>query len=181
MSLRRPSRYRAFTLVELLATIVVLGVIATATSSILLAATDGYLSATVRAEAHTEVSVGLDRIVRELRSIPFDGDAGGVAPDIDTVTTSSIAWDDDSSLALDGTDLEITIDGGSAAVLVADVSAFTVTCYDESNAALGSSLAGAACDAIRRVEISITCTRRGISETLHTRVFLRSTMSGAAA
>jgi prepilin-type N-terminal cleavage/methylation domain-containing protein len=170
---------RGFTLIELVSTIAVLAALATVASGIIFAATDGYLQATTSAQLHTELSLALDRIVRELRNVPIDDAAGGVAPDIDSLTDESIDWDDDNSLALSGGELLLTIDGGAPAVLLADVTALSLQGYDESNSAMSQPLSGAACDDIRRVSATITIERYGVSETLRSKVFLRSTMQGA--
>jgi hypothetical protein len=63
-------------------------------------------------------------------------------------------------------------------VLLTDVTACTIATFDEDNAPLGASLAGVACDDIRRVSVSVTVTRGGVSETLRTKVFIRATMEG---
>ncbi len=170
---------QGFTLIELISTIVILGVIGTAASGIIFTATDGYVQAATRAQLHSELSIALDRCIRELRGIQLDGDTSGIAPDIDSVAATSIVWDDDSSLALSGSNLMLTIAGGGAAVLLADVTAFSVQMYDEDNAALGATLSGAACDNIRRVSLEATIERSGVSDTLRTKVFLRSTMYGS--
>ncbi|MHC4948052.1 MAG: PulJ/GspJ family protein [Planctomycetota bacterium] len=172
------SRRRGFTLIELIATIVVLSALGTVASSILLNATDGYLAATTGAQLHTEASIALDRIARELRKIDLDPSATGVAPDIDSVDTTLIVWSTDHSLKLGGTDLLLE-ESGVTAVLLTDVSAFTVAVFDESNTALPLPRSAAGCDPIRRVLVTITLTRSGVTATLRGKVFLRSTMTGA--
>jgi prepilin-type N-terminal cleavage/methylation domain-containing protein len=172
-----------FTLIEAIATIVVLGVIASVSSGIILSAADGYLGATVQAQLHTELSVAMDRIVRELQKIDLDESASGVAPDVDTFTSTTIAWsnpaDENSALWLDGTDLKVIIDDSDDAVLLADVVSVAFAASDESDASLALPLAGPTCDAIRRITVTITLTRSGETSSLRSNVFLRSTMSGA--
>lgn len=175
----QPVHRRGFTLIELISTIAVLAALATVSSGIIFAATDGYLQASTSSQLHTELSIALDRAVRELRNVPLDGDAGDVAPDIDSMTADSIAWSDDNSLALSGSDLLLAIDGGAAAVLLSDVTSFAVRAYDEDNNALAQALTAGECDDIRRVSITITIERYGISQTLRSKVFLRSTMQGS--
>ena len=174
-----PVHRRAFTLVEVVATIVVLATIGTVASGILFTATDGYLEARMTAQLHSELSIAMDRIVRELRNIQLDDTADDVAPDIDAVTATSITWDDDYVIALSGSDLMLTIDGGAAAVLLSDVTSFTIQGYDEDNSELAATLNGDDCDDIRRASISVTIERSGVSETLRSKVFIRSTMHGA--
>ena len=172
-------RRGGFTLIEVVSTIAVLSALATVASGILFTATGGYLQASTTAQLHSERSIALDRAVRELRNIELDGEADGIAPDIDSVTADSIAWSDDCSLALSGRDLMLGIDGGGPAVLLSDVSAFIVQTYDEDNSALAATLSGGQCDDIRRVSIVLTVRRYGVSATLRSRVVLRSTMQGS--
>jgi len=174
---------RGFTLVELIATIVVLAVIGGATSSIILHNADGYLQASATSQLHHELSIGMDRIARELRRIDLDDSAAGIAPNIDAVSDTSLQWrdaDDDAyELALAGDELRLGVKGGPARVLLDDVTGFSIQTFDENNAALPPTLSGIACDAIRRIGLSITLARHGVSETLTARVFMRSTSTGS--
>jgi prepilin-type N-terminal cleavage/methylation domain-containing protein len=180
---RQPVR-GAFTLVESMATIVVLSILGSIASFIILEAVDGYSDTSTSAQLHTEMSIGLDRAVRELRMIELDSSAGGIAPNITDVTPSSIVWTDSDSdaykLELSGSDLVMQIDGGAAAVLLSGVGSFQVTTYDEDNTQLAGTLTGAACDPIRRVGLEVTLDRDGTSETLRTKAYIRSTMSPGA-
>lgn len=182
---RRPSRpsrlRRAFTLVEAVATITVLGVLGSVTSGIIVQATDGYIEARIRGQLHAEASVALDRIAREIRSIPLDAAASGIAPDIDNCLASYIEWNalGNRISTADG-DLLLKKNAGTAQVLMNDVTAFSIAAFDESNTQLGFNLSGATCDPIRRLEFTLTAVREGTTVTLRTRVFLRSTMSGAS-
>ena len=45
--------------------------------------------------------------------------------------------------------------------------------------AIAATLAGAACDDIRRVSLTATVQRHGVSHTLRAKVFIRSTMHGS--
>ncbi len=169
---------RGFTLIEAIATIVVLAIIGSIASLIILNAVDGYNDAATTAQLHMEASTAMDRIVRELRKVGLDGGAAGVAPDINDVTPTSITWGANGELSLTGNKLQLTTSGPPLGDLLDDVSAFTVQTYDEDNAALGATLTGAACDPIRRIELDLTLQRGGVSTTLRTKLFVRSTMSG---
>lgn len=175
---RHLATLRGFTLIESIAAIVVLAVLGSITSLLILAAVDGYSDAATSAQLHGEASIALDRAVRELRKIELDSAAAGVAPNISSVTATSIAWEPNSSLSLSGAQLLFVDNGAAAAVLLADVSALSIATYDESNTALAASLTGDQCDPIRRVALDVTLQRHGVSETLRTKVFIRSTLSG---
>ncbi len=169
---------RGFTLIEAIVTIVVLAIIGSIASLIILNAVDGYTDAATTAQLHIEASTAMDRIVRELRKVPLDGGAAGIAPDINDVTSTSITWGANSEVSLSGNKLQITTTGPPLGDILDDVTAFSIQTYDEDNAALGATLTGAACDPIRRIELDLTLQRGDVSTSLRTKLFVRSTMSG---
>ncbi len=173
---------RAFTLIEIVATIVVLSIIGSIASKTLLSAMDGYMRASTQAQLHSELSISMERIEREFRKIPIKASYGSIAPNITSVTASSIAWTSGGSysLSLSGSQLMIVDNGATSAVLQDDITAFAVQTYNESNTALGASLSGTGCDPIRRISIQITAQRAGITEVLRGRFYLRCTMDGAS-
>jgi len=170
---------RAFTLVEVIATIVVLAVVGSIASRTVLTATDGYMKAATQAQLHSELSIALDRIMRELREMPIKTSYASIAPDIASVSSTAITWRTNYSLTLSGSQLMFVENGSASSILLENVTAFSITTYNESNAALSSSLSGAGCDPIRRIAVQITVQRSGITESLSAKVFIRSTMKGA--
>jgi len=176
---RSARQTRGFTLVEVIATMAVMGALGAVASSTVFSALDSYLDAATRGQLHTEISMAMDRVVRELQNTQLDGSASGVAPDIESVASSAITWNDDYSLTLTGGQLMLSDNGAAAEPLLANVSSFSVQTFNESNVALGASLSGAGCDAIRRIQLTLTMQRNGTIETLRTKVFLRCTMEGA--
>ena len=170
---KAPARRRAFTLVELIASMSVLAIVASVGAGVVWTAAGQYADGAESVRLHSETSVAMDRIVRALRSVDAES---ATAPAIDTVTASSIAWNTDCSLTLSGTDLLLTEDGGAPGVLLRGVTTLSVTAYDADNAAMGASLTGAACDDIRRISITITASSGAVSETIRTRVYLRCMM-----
>ncbi len=178
---RNPSRRprRGFTLVESIATIVVLVIISGVSSGIILQATDGYVEAATQARLASEASVAMDRLAREVRKIPLDTGVAGVAPDITLVTSTYLGWDANNSISLSGSDLMLKLNA-TPRIITSDVTGLVIKVYDESNADLGQPLGGAACDAIRRVEFDLTVARQGVETRVRSRVFVRSTMAGAA-
>ena len=169
---------RAFTLVELIAVVAVLGVIGSLASLTLRTAIDGYVVAATSAQLHTELSIAMDRIGREMHNVQLKS-TSPVAPNITSVTATSIAWNGNDSLSLNAGRLMFVDNGAASAILLDSVTAFSVQTYDESNTALAATLSGSGCDPIRRVQMQITLTRAGVSETLRSKIYLRCTMEGA--
>ncbi|MFG0331089.1 MAG: type II secretion system protein [Phycisphaerales bacterium] len=171
----RTSRTRAFTLIETLSVIVVLGILGSITATLLIENVDAFSDASVHSRIHADGSVTLDRIVRGIRAIdpdPADSDA----PYITVAESGRLEWENGKVLERTGTTLSIQTDGANLDVLATDVTAFSLAYFDEDNAALlsGGAVPAADLPTIRRVSISLTITRDGRSESLRTRVFIRS-------
>jgi prepilin-type N-terminal cleavage/methylation domain-containing protein len=170
---------RGFTMVEAIATLTVLGVLASVSANLIYTATTSYRDAATRAQLSDEVSVAMDRIARRLTSIDRDTGAALVAPEISSVTPTSIVWNGNYSLTLTAGQLLLVENGGTSRVLLDNVTAFSVSAFNESNGALAGTLSGAATQPIRRLRVQVTVQRVGVSETVRTKLFIRSTMSGA--
>jgi len=70
------------------------------------------------------------------------------------------------------------VESGSAPFTLAnDVRLFAVQTFDESSNALPGTMSGAACRDIRQIELTLTLSRHGVSETLRTRIFVRAAIS----
>ena len=176
-------RRRGFTLVESMATIAVLGVLGSSASYLILDSVDDYTDATTSAQLHAEMSIALDRAMRELQKIELDGAVTGVAPNITSVTSIWIMWEDAAAnsyqLGMAGSDLQLEVAGGGLSTLLTDVTSLTISIFNESNVDIGPACAGAACDPVRRIVVDVTTQRSGVTESLRFKVFIRSTMSGA--
>ena len=164
---------------EVIATMAVLAVIGSVVSSLVLTASKSYTDASRVAQYQAELSTAMTRVTRELRWIGIDPLSAPVVPLISTVSASSITWNTNYSLALVSGELRYTAAGGTAIALLKDVTAFTLQTYDDSNAALGATLSGAQCYPVRRIQITMTITRNGVSQTLRSKVYLRSLMEGS--
>jgi len=167
-------RRGAFTLVELVATLVVLGMLAVVTAPMLMESVEGYAAASGRAQLHTEASLAMERMTRELRNIAPAGE--GPEPRIDEVTGTSITFNDDERLWLEGSALRLRVEGVEA-VLATDVAWFELEAFDESDEVVALPVRGAATEDVRRLRVSITLAREGVSERLEAKVFLRAGMS----
>ncbi len=166
-----------------MATIVVLGVLGSTASFLILDSVDDYMDASVTAQLHAEMSIALDRAMREIRKIELDAGAAGVAPDITSMAVTLLQWEDSSGnayrLGTSGSELQLQIAGGPIATLLTDVTDLAISIYDEDNADLGASCAGPTCDDVRRVVVDVTTQRSGVTQSLRFKAFIRSTMSGA--
>lgn len=173
---RTGGRRAGFTLVELVACIVILGTVLASASRLLIDATQAYVSASELADMHGELSIGLDRVVRELRAIGNEDDGGTYVPLIDSVSSKAITWETDSTLELTGSTLELTLAGGTTRTLLEDIKGFKIEIFDESNASLSLPRTGDDCHEVRRIRVTITLMRNGVTHALRSKLFLRSMM-----
>ncbi len=172
---RSPRRAGAgFTLIETIATITILAVLGSTASMLVMTSVNGFTQAATAAQLHSEASIAFDRIDRAMRGIPGSASVPG-APDISSITATSITWQTNYSLSLSGTQLMLVENGGTSRVLISDVTTFSVQAYDESNTALAASLSGSACDVVQRLRFTVIMQRNGVSQTLRSKVFLRGT------
>jgi prepilin-type N-terminal cleavage/methylation domain-containing protein len=172
---------RGFTLVEAIAAMAVIGLLGSLSAALLFRAGESYRTAAVGAQLHAELAAALDAAERTIRSIPAN--PGGAGPDIVQVTPTLITWNGSQGtgrLELSADQVLLSTDGEPAAPILTDASALDIRCFDEAGSALAANLSGAAAEPVRRVEVTITVQRAGITETLRTRVFIRSMASGAA-
>jgi hypothetical protein len=167
----------------MMAVVAILGVLGSTTALMLANAVEAYRVSATRAQAHSDLSTAIDRVVREISRIPPYPTVPGAVPWIGTAGTQQLTWYDAAgdaySLSLSGTALVLAADGGAASDLLTDVSAFTMSYFDEDDAALGTPMSGSpAVDEIRRVMVSLGITRSGLTESLAAKVYIRSCMSG---
>lgn len=177
-----PHARRGFTLVEAIATIVILGVVMAACSRLISAATASYTSAATRAELHTELASAMERVMLELRSCQTDP-GGSTTPDMLAVRSDRITWTTPSgerTLSRSGTSLVLSIDGANC-TLAGGVTALAIQTYDDENEELDSTLDEDECQEVQRVQVTLTAQRQNITESLRSRVFLRCVAAGSTA
>ncbi|MGP1347314.1 MAG: type II secretion system protein [Phycisphaerales bacterium] len=146
---------RGFTLIEALATIVALSIIAGALAPILHAASNTFAGATAHRRAHAQLSHAIDRMQRAIREIPtIEGES---TPDIVSAGEDSLAWGDGGLISFDADARTLTLaEPGEPESLLADsVDALTLRYLDASGAVVDSGVADAI-DGVRRIEIALT-------------------------
>ncbi len=164
---------RGFTLIEAIASIVVLAVVASTSTSVVWAAVQSFEHGAETARLQSEASIAMERMIRDLRGVALNDSN---TPDISSVTDGSITWNGSTrSLALSGTDLVLTVNGAGR-VLLEGVTAFSVQAYNGANTAMATTLSGSACDPIRRLSLQVDVARGEASSSVRTKVFLRCMM-----
>jgi prepilin-type N-terminal cleavage/methylation domain-containing protein len=164
----------AFTLVETIAVILVLGVLSVVTTPLILSAGDAFGQAALARERTEDASMALERIVRALREAPDQSGAPGT-PDITTATATSIEFADGTEIELLGTTLWLALPGEAAAPVCQHVTAFELTYL---NAGGGTITVSSPTDALNANRLHIRLAPEGGAE-LRTSVFLRCTLGGA--
>lgn len=174
---RSVRKTRGFTLIEAIASIVVLAVVASTSTSVVWAAVHSFEQGAETARLQSEASIAMERMIRDLRAVSLIGtDTGTNTPDISSVTAGSITWNGSTrSLALSGSDLVLTVNG-TGRVLLEGVTAFSVQAYNGANTAMATTLSGSACDPIRRLSLQVDVARGEASSSVRTKVFLRCMM-----
>jgi prepilin-type N-terminal cleavage/methylation domain-containing protein len=176
--MQRRSRCAGFTLIESIAVIVILSIIATTAALLIGQMATMYRDRAVQGQLHVEASVALDRLMREIRAIENTDDEGTTIPNITGASTTEIQWGAGKLIDVDSGNLRLNADGTNTDILATDVSAIAFNYFDDTHTSLlsGSSVPSDDLGSIRRVSVSLTLSRYGETETLHTLVFLRSMM-----
>jgi len=183
---------KGLTLVELVVTIVVLGIVLLAVNNIFFSTTRLYGSTSVRAGQQMSARAGLSVMASELRtagcdpSIPPAGIQGVLSAASDTVHVNA-DLDGDGAIATAEPSEDVTYfyDAGQLAVMrdpgtgpevmIPDVTVFTFTYFDVDNQPLAVPLSAADCGRVRSIGMDITTeTERGGQVTATTRISLRN-------
>ena len=180
----RHRRGGGFTLVEMIATISILGALSAAASGIILSAWNLHNAAVTRINTANVLSGAMERITGELRNIEILAASSPATPSISAMTATSITFTvNGSSRAISHSVTNLLLSGAAAsnAVLASNISSFTIQGFNASNVAVSASPTPAEIATIRRIQITITGTSGTVTETIRTKVFIRSMASGSGA
>jgi prepilin-type N-terminal cleavage/methylation domain-containing protein len=156
-------KHRAFTIIELILTIAILGVLAGGIGPGVSAAINTYDRILNRRQMLAEAEAGMERMVREIRLIPGSSQVTSAA-----TTSFQFQYPTGTSItySLSGTNLSRNSD-----ILLANISSLAFTYYTQAGATTTTAAS------VRSVGIQFTMTSSGStpSLTLSTRVFIRNT------
>jgi prepilin-type N-terminal cleavage/methylation domain-containing protein len=173
-----PISRRAFTLVEVVAAMTIMSIIGIVSSNIVFNAVRALDEETSRAQLNLEMSSGLSLMVDAFRAVDkLTGPAPNISAMSATRLTASIGGIETTWSYSDST-LSVSA-GGATQSLVDGLTSFAFVPIDRSGNIVAlpiSSTAGAA--PVQRIQITMTGTRAGRTDTLRTEVFLRNLMRG---
>ena len=153
------SHGRAFTLLEFVVVITVLGIIAGLGSAILVESGRAYSRSNITSAAQTDAQYALNRLAVELTELQSPSD-------ISALSSTSITFE------VDGVERTFQLSGGSlrrdSNLLATDVSSFTLTCY-RSDGTVTSTPTD-----VHRIAADISISRGGQTVSLRTEVFPRA-------
>lgn len=173
----------AFTLVEAIATIAIVATLSVLSSRLILEGASRFSDATIRVDLHNQASGALDRIVQDLRSMQKDSGSTVVPSIASGFTATSVTFNDSAGTATTisydpSTSIVSISQPGVTSTLLSNCTAFSLAYADKDNATVSP---GSSRDNIRRITISLTVTRSGISESLRTKIYIRAMMAGSGA
>jgi len=113
-----------FTLLELLAAVVVMSIISVTLMPVIASASDSYVVARQARGSTERAAFALDRLTRVVRQAPIGEDEAGVG--IVNSSLSSVEFADGSGFELIGTTLELLVPGGDSVPLCMEVDSITV-------------------------------------------------------
>ncbi len=125
--MNRPTHHRAagFTLVEVIAALLVVGVSLASIAPLVVTMTGTSRETVARGEARAGLHHAIDRIARFLREIPESSSGGASA--IASLTPTSITLESGAAISLDDATLSLTNDAGETHPLCDGLAAFSLT------------------------------------------------------
>ncbi|MFM9957164.1 MAG: type II secretion system protein [Phycisphaerales bacterium] len=162
---------RGFTLVEMLATLVVVGTVAAITSPIVVGATQAFAKSASQRRAAEQVAGALDRLSRVLREAPAKSSPAGAA-DFASAAADNFALSNGLNVTLSGSTLMLGSTTVKGSPLCQNVTAFQITYLDSAGAAVS---VASGTDSVRRVVIRLAAQGVDLSTTVWLRASLNET------
>ena len=175
--MKRTTYRSAFTLVETLAVMVIIGTISAVLSTVLYAASDAYASAEDGRRSIDSASLAIETLSREIRRQPPPSDSS-LAASITDASETSIEFESGLRVELIGSALMLSRPDLPAAPLITPVESVSFRLFPEGGPEVSPLDPGSGDDprTARVVEVSID-TGTG---SLTTRLFLRSSLAGGS-
>ncbi|MFG0245829.1 MAG: prepilin-type N-terminal cleavage/methylation domain-containing protein [Phycisphaerales bacterium JB052] len=166
MTLRSASTRKAFTLLELLVTVLLMGIISAVLLPVISSASEAY-STTRDVRARSEhIAHALDRVARVIRQAPIGTDDEGLG--VVNASVSTFELSDGTGFELNGSSVEILVPGQPNAILCEDVDDLVIQYIAEDG--ITNTLA----DPVNahRVVVTITSGDLSMSVVAHPRVWI---------
>jgi len=176
----RRSREDGFTLVEMVITIVIVGIIGGLAAMIILQGVRAYSDERSRSDVHYQSRLAMERMSREIRMIRGGSEFGAInapgVPGLGTITDNpSSAF---SFVDMTGTQITYSLAGltlnrtaGATNVLAQGVTAISFTCFNNAGVQVAP---GAASTTVWTIEIDMTDTQGSETISMRTRVHPRN-------
>ena len=130
LSARQYSRHAgAFTLLELLAAVVVMSIISAVLVPVITAASDSYATTREVRSTTERVAFALDRITRVIREAPIGPSDTGIG--VTSASASGIELSDGTGFTLVGSRIELLVPGQSNAPLATEIDAMTISYFGD--------------------------------------------------
>jgi len=171
---------RGFTIVELLAAMSIVGVASVATTAVAVSAVATLRDASVSWSLHQDAAAALDRMSLDLRGLAQNSSTQG--PDVTSISGNAIITATgltyrfiDASASAPGRIEVIESSSSGPVTLVASATSMSIVVQDGVGAVLTLPMtSAAAASSVRRIVITLSVARAGVTETLRTTVAIRS-------
>lgn len=155
-----------FTLLELVAAMLVLSIISTVLFPVLTTASESYTTTRSIRTSTEQVAFSLDRITRIIRQAPIGADEQGVG--ITNASDTSIEFSDGTGFMLLGGSVEMLVPGQRNAKLCPDVDDLMIEYFADD----GSTNTGATPTLTHRIRVTITSGQLRMSVVVHPRIWI---------
>lgn len=170
--MRQQKQMRGFTLIEMVVSMVVIGILASVGAVVIANGVEAYNATTTAMETLAKLRYATERMGREIRSMEYNGGAYQLSTSYPSDTTMQFTRSDGTQVTIAQSGASITMEydsiSGGARTLTDQVGAFSLNYYQDD----GTNATGAANVAF--VEINLTLTQNSASYPQRTMVALRN-------